>query len=70
MKQCIIEVIRERFQMFKYEFTSIYEQTWNKFLSFIIKYLLEKENQMREPAKIIISPATVIDPTSINKLNS
>jgi hypothetical protein len=70
MKQCIIEVIRERFQMFKYEFPSIYEQTWNKFLSFIIKYLLEKENQMREPTKIIISPATIIDPTSINKINS
>ncbi len=69
MKQCVIDVIRERFQMFKYDFTSIHEQAWNKFLSFIIKYLLEKDNQMCEPT-IIISPATVIDQTSINKLNS
>ncbi len=70
MKQSIIEVIRERFQMFKYEFNSIYEQAWNKFLSFVIKHLLERDGQMREPAKIIISPATIIDQTSINKLNS
>jgi len=55
--------------MFKYDFTSVHEQAWNKFLSFIIKYLLEKDNQMCEPT-IIISPATVIDQTSINKLNS
>ncbi len=70
MKQSIIEVIRERFQLFKYEFNSIYEQAWNKFLSFVIKHLLERDSQMREPAKIIISPATIIDQTSNNKLNS
>jgi hypothetical protein len=65
-----MEIIRERFQMFKYNFTNNYEQAWNKFLSFIIKCLLEKDNQIRGPAKIIISPATAIDQTSNNRFNS
>ncbi|CAF1065778.1 unnamed protein product [Adineta steineri] len=67
LKQCIIETIRERFQMFKYNFVIDYDQAWNKFLSFIIKYLLEKKDKIRGPTKIIISPATNIDQTSSNK---
>jgi len=70
MRQCIIEVIRQRFQMFKYDYTIDYENAWNKFLSFIIKYLSESDNRIQRPTKIIISPATVIDQTSNNILNS
>ncbi len=70
MRQCIIEVIRERFKMFKYDFTTDYEQAWNNFLSFIIRHLLEPENTIRGPTKIIISPATAIDQTSHNTFNS
>lgn len=70
MKQCIIEIIRERFHMFKYDFTVDYERAWNKFLSFIIQRLLEKENIFQGSTQIIISPATVIDQPSNNALNS
>jgi len=69
MKKSIMEVIRERFELFNYNYAIDYEQTWNKFLSFIIKHLFEKDNQIQGPAKIIISPATAIDQTSNNILN-
>jgi len=66
-----MEIIRERFQILKYNYTNDYEKAWNKFLSFIIKYLLEKDNQIQEPiTKIIISPATVIDQPSNNILKN
>ncbi len=64
MKQSIIETIRERFQMFKYDFTADYEQTWEKFLLFLIQRLSEPDNRVQGPTKIIISPATVIDQPS------
>jgi len=66
-----MEIIRERFQIFNYDYTNNHEKTWNKFLSFIIKHLLEKDNQIQGPiTKIIISPATIIDQPSNNVLNS
>ena len=66
MRDCIIETIRERFQLFKHDFAVEYERAWQKFLSFIIKILLEKHNQARGPTKIIISPATISDRPSTN----
>jgi hypothetical protein len=62
----MIETIRKRLQMFKSNFTIDYEQAWNKFLTFIIKYLLEKDKKMLGPTKIIISPPTFIDQSSDN----
>lgn len=70
MKQYILEIIRENFQMYEYNYTIDYEKAWNKFLSFIIKNLLEKNRQLQPPTKIIISPATIIDQTSNNTFNS
>jgi hypothetical protein len=65
-----MEVMHERFKMFKYNFTTVYEQAWNKFLSFIIKCLLEKDATKQKPTQIIISPATMTDQTSHNAFNS
>ncbi len=62
----MIETIQKHFQMFKLNFTMDYEQAWNKFLTFIIKYLLEKDKKMLGPTKIIISPPTFIDQSSDN----
>jgi len=62
----MIETIQKRCQMFKLNFTIDYEQAWNKFLTFIIKYLLEKDKKMLGPTKIIISPPTFIDQSSDN----
>ena len=69
MTQCIIEIINERFHLFQHDFTVDYERAWNKFLSFIIRYLLEKDNIIRKPTQIIISPATIIDQASNNPSN-
>lgn len=70
MKQCILEVLGERFQMLQFEFTVDYQRVWSKFLSFVIQRLLDNPVQMRVPTQIIVSPATINDPTSINRLNS
>jgi hypothetical protein len=69
MKQCIIEIVSERFHLFKHDFTVDCERAWNNFLSFIIRYLLEKDNVIRKPTQIIISPATIIDHASNNPSN-
>lgn len=70
MKQCILEVLAERFQTLEFEFTVDYQRAWSKFLSFIIQRLLDNPVQLRVPTKIIVSPATINDPTSVNRLNS
>ncbi|CAF2789037.1 unnamed protein product [Rotaria sp. Silwood2] len=70
LKTCIIDIIRERFQMFRYEFTNNYEQAWDKFLSRILKCLLAKENTIQGPTDNITSPVIIIDQPSNSASNS
>jgi hypothetical protein len=52
--------------MFNYAFTDDHERAWNKFLTFIIKYIMTKENEIRKPSEIIISPASNNEQSSHN----
>jgi hypothetical protein len=66
MKQSILEILRKRFTMFHYDYTNDHQRVWNKFLTFIIEYLMKKENAIRRPTEILISPATNDEQSSSN----
>ncbi|CAF0774791.1 unnamed protein product [Rotaria sordida] len=69
-KICIIDIIRERFQIFTYDFTNDYEQAWDKFLSFILEYLAAKDHTIQAPMNNLISPIIIINQPSTHTSNS
>ena len=42
-----MELLRERFKMFNYDFTDDYERVWNRFLTFIIEYMIKQKNEIQ-----------------------
>jgi hypothetical protein len=50
-----METLRERFKTFNYDFTRDHEKVWDKFLAFIIEYLIKQKNTTRTPTEIFIS---------------
>ena len=63
LKQCIIDVLRERFHVLKYDFPLDYERAWNVFLSYIVEHLSKKISSIGETKRITVSPPTNIDQT-------
>ena len=57
----MLEILRERFHKYNYDFTDNHDQAWNKFLTFIIKHLTKKDNTIRGPTQIIILSAAHVE---------
>jgi len=57
IKQSIVEILRERFKLFNYDFIDEYEKVWNKFLTFIIEYTIKQKNNIRTPTEKMIFSA-------------
>jgi hypothetical protein len=61
MKQCILEMLRERFKTIHFNYTDDHERAWNKLLTFIIE---------RMPKKLHGTPAIIISPATNNERSS
>ncbi len=57
IKQSIMEILREQFKKFNYDFIDEYDRVWNKFLTFIIEYTLKQKNTIRTPKEKMIFSA-------------
>jgi hypothetical protein len=42
MKKCMLEILHECFQWINSESIDDYEKVWNKFLTFIIEYMIKQ----------------------------
>lgn len=55
LKQCTLETVQEHLKMFDYVFTEAHEQAWNKFLSYIIEYMIEINGATRQSTESIMT---------------
>jgi hypothetical protein len=52
MKKCMLEILHECFKLINNDSIDDYEEVWNKFLTFIIEYMIKQKNT----TEMIISP--------------
>jgi hypothetical protein len=64
-----MEIFRERFKIFNYDFTDDYERVWNKFLTFFIDYIIKQKNARGSLTEIITASTTTNEQPSRNVVN-
>ncbi len=58
MKKCMMKILHERFIAINCDSIDDYTNVWEKFLTFVIKYMIKLKNKTEIPSKTMIPLTT------------